>query len=57
MPERMSYAEMLRHAEEFLARCPEDFVKLRRETESRIRLLRRMAEREKSRSSMQSMLE
>lgn len=45
MPERMSYAEMLRQAEEFLVRCPEDFVELRRETESRIRLLRRMAER------------
>lgn len=47
MADKMSYAEMLRQAEEFLARCPEDFVELRRETESRIRLLRRMAEREK----------
>ena len=45
MADKMSYAEMLRQAEEFLARCPEDFEKLRRETESRIRLLRRMAER------------
>ena len=48
MPERTSYAEMLRQAEEFLARCPEDLERLRRETESRIRLLRRMAEREKA---------
>lgn len=48
MPERMSYAEMLRQAEELLARCPEDLERMRRETESRIRLLRRMAEREKS---------
>ena len=48
MPERMRYAEMLRQAEEFLARCPEDLERLRRETESRIRLLRRMADKEKT---------